>query len=155
MMTEEAKVYDIAPVEKLEVEENVEETELFDFVKSITLWNPKTGKKEYHAPESVTGRVYKQAVSLQYEEKKLSYKHDGKENYEKDEDGNLIPVPLSLEIEMKTQELYENLVVAYFHNQFTLEELQDGLDARHYQETLIQVLMSALGNRIVPVKKQK
>ncbi|KAA1039117.1 hypothetical protein ERX35_007835 [Macrococcus equipercicus] len=133
--------------------EKSEEVEL-GFVESITLVNNKGAKRVIKAPESVPGHVYREAIKLQYEEKKLNFKHDGKENYERDEEGKLIPVVFTFETEEKILNLYENLAVMYFNDQFTLEELQNGLDARKYQGTLTQIFASALGNAIVPLENQ-
>ncbi|MGK0575505.1 phage tail assembly chaperone G [Macrococcus capreoli] len=140
--------------EVINLEKEVEKEEVErDFLKEITLVNSAGAERTITAPKVIPGRVYRKAISLGYKERKLTYKNDGQGNYEYDEDGNLIPAGFTEEKELELLGAYEEFFVEYFNNQFTIEELQEGLDARVYQETLLQAYHSALGNRIVPVKK--
>jgi len=140
---------EINMTEELNLEQEVEK----DFLKEITLVNSAGAERTITAPKVIPGRVYRKAISLGYKERKLTYKNDGKGKYELDEEGNFIPERFTEEKELELLSVYEEFIVEYFNNQFTVEELQDGLDARIYQETLLHAYHSALGNRTVPVKK--
>lgn len=140
-MTEENKAVETTEVEEL------------GFLEEITLVNDKGVKNTYRTPEHISGRLYKEAKRLTYLEKKLQFKNNGKGQFDKDENGDLIPFEATEEIAAQIEELYENFIVKYFKDQFTLEELREGLDARIYEETLVYAHLSALGNRIVPKKK--
>ncbi|WJP97063.1 phage tail assembly chaperone G [Macrococcus bovicus] len=136
----------------LEVKEEVKAPE-FEFLKEVTLVNAAGAENVVRAPKVVPGRVYRQAISLGYKERKLMFKNDGQGKYERDEDGNFIPNEPTEEAELELLDLYEKFFVEYFNNQFTVEELRDGLDAREYQETLNHAYYSAMGNPTVLVKK--
>ncbi len=138
------------------VEENVEEEVEYEFLKEIVLVNSAGAERTVTAPKVVPGRVYRKAISLQYKTRKLMYKNDGKGKYERDEEGYLVPSESTEESDLQALDLYEEFIVEYFNNQFTVDELREGLDARHYQETLTHAYQSALGNPTVEVKvKQK
>ncbi len=136
------------------VEESNEEEIEFDFLKEIELANDAGVTRTVYAPNIVPGRVYRKAISLQYQTRQRMYKNDGKGKYEKDEKGHYIPLEATEESELELLELQEKFLVEYFNNQFTVEELRDGLDARKYQETLDHAYNSALGNPTVEVKKK-
>ncbi|TDM47745.1 hypothetical protein ETI08_01020 [Macrococcoides goetzii] len=129
------------------------EVEELGFLEEITLVNDKGAERTITAPRVVPGRVFRAAKSLGYKERQLIFKNDGKGKYEKDEDGNYIPNESTEEIELGVVDLYENFIVEYFNNQFTVDELREGLDARKYEETLMFAYTSALGNPMVPKKK--
>ncbi|UTH13294.1 phage tail assembly chaperone G [Macrococcus equipercicus] len=137
---------------EVEVKEEVKAPE-FEFLKEVTLENAHGAERTITAPRTVPGRVYRKAISLGYKERKLMYKNDGEGKYERDEEGRFIPNEPTEEAELELLDLYENFFVEYFNNQFTVEELREGLDARKYQETLNHAYYSAMGNPTVPVKK--
>ncbi|WP_414055191.1 phage tail assembly chaperone G [Macrococcus equi] len=136
------------------VNEDVEEEIEFDFLKEIVLVNDAGVERTVYAPKVVPGRVYRKAISLQYQTRQRMFKNDGQGKYEKDDEGKYIPIEATEEGELEILELQEKFFVEYFNNQFTVEELRDGLDARHYQETLDHAYNSALGNPTVEVKKK-
>lgn len=138
--------------EVVETVEAVEKEEL-GFLEEIVLVNEKGAERTITAPRVIPGRVFRAAKSLGYKERQLLFKNDGKGNYEKDEDGNYVPNESSEEIDFAIIDLYEKFIVEYFNNQFTVDELREGLDARKYEETLMYAYTSALGNRMVPKKK--